>query len=105
MLAQKRNRIMYQNMFSNFFIFPIGQLTHPPTFKVFLEFWNYVLFTWPLSIVSYIMIIGPAVNWCRLIICNVCIAEYCIHFGFKQFVGPMMDDIADDADYSITYTA
>ena len=38
MLAQKRNKIMYQNMFSNFFKFPIGHLTHPPTSKVFLDF-------------------------------------------------------------------
>ena len=38
MLAQKRNKIMYKNMFSNFFKFPIWHLTHPPTSKVFLEF-------------------------------------------------------------------
>ena len=36
-------------MFSNFFLFPIGHLTHPPTSKVFLDFWNFFLFTWPLS--------------------------------------------------------
>ena len=49
MLAQKRNKIMYTNMFSNFLLFPIGHLTHPPTSKVFLDFWNFFLFTWPLN--------------------------------------------------------
>ena len=49
MLAQKRNKIMYKNMFSNFFKFPIGHLTHPPTSKVFLDFFIFFLFTWPLS--------------------------------------------------------
>ena len=49
MLAQKRNKIMYKNIFSNFFLFPIGHLTHPPTSKVFLDFLNFFLFTWPLS--------------------------------------------------------
>ena len=27
-------------MFSNFFKFPIGLLTHPPTSKVFFDFWK-----------------------------------------------------------------
>ena len=45
MLAQKRNKIMYKNILSIFFKFPIG---HPPTSKVFLDFWNLFLFTWPL---------------------------------------------------------
>ena len=52
MLAQKRNKIMYKNMFSIFFNFLIGHLTHPPISKVFLDFLNFlnlVLFTWPLS--------------------------------------------------------
>ena len=40
---------MYKNMFSNFFKFPIiGHLTHPPTSKVFWDFLNFYLFTWPL---------------------------------------------------------
>ena len=38
MLAQKRNKIMYKNLFSNFFLFPIGHLTHPPTSKVFFYY-------------------------------------------------------------------
>ena len=49
MLAQKRNKIIYKHMFSNFFKFPIRHLTHPPTSKVFLDFWNLFLFTWPLN--------------------------------------------------------
>ena len=30
---------MHKNMFSNFFLYPIGHLTHPPPSKVFLEFY------------------------------------------------------------------
>ena len=29
---------MHTNMFSNFFLYPIGHLTHPPPSKVFLDF-------------------------------------------------------------------
>ena len=54
MLAQKRNKIMYKNIFSNFFLFPIGHLTHPSTSKVFLDFFIFFLFTWPLSQTSSI---------------------------------------------------
>ena len=50
MLAQKRNTILYTNIFYNFFKFPIGNLTHPLTSKVFLDFWNFLLFTWPLTL-------------------------------------------------------
>ena len=46
MLAQKHNKIMYKNMFSNFCLFPIGHLTHPLTSSLFLFF----LFTWPLNL-------------------------------------------------------
>ena len=35
---------MYKNMFFQFFLFPIGHLTHPPTSKVFLDFWNFVIY-------------------------------------------------------------
>ena len=48
MLAQKCNKIIYKNMFSNFFLFPIRHL--PPTSKFFLDFWNFFLFTWPLGL-------------------------------------------------------
>ena len=48
MLAQKRNKIMYKNMFSNFFKFPIGHLTHPSTYKVFLDFWIFIYLHGPL---------------------------------------------------------
>ena len=41
---------MYTNMFSNFFKFPIGHLTHPPPSKVFLDFCKKKLFTWPLTL-------------------------------------------------------
>ena len=41
-------------MFSNFFLFPIGHLTHPPTSKVFLDFWNFFLFTWPLTLTRWL---------------------------------------------------
>ena len=42
MLAQKCNKIMYKNMFSNFFLFPIGHLTHHPLPKSFFFIFFYL---------------------------------------------------------------
>ena len=50
MLAQKRNKIMYKNIFSNFWLFPIGHLTHPPTSKVFLDFYFYFIYMAPMLV-------------------------------------------------------
>ena len=41
-----------QICFPNIFLFPIGHLTHPLTYHVFLDFWNFVLMTWPLGSVA-----------------------------------------------------
>ena len=49
-------------MFSNFLLFPIGHLTHPPTSKVFLDFWNFFLFTWPLSTVEICHVVQVKAN-------------------------------------------
>ena len=46
MLAQQRNKIMYNNVFQ-FFKIPIGQLTHPPTYKVSLNCFKFIC---PLSL-------------------------------------------------------
>ena len=35
--------------FSNFFFYPNGPWTHPPTSKLFLDFWNFFNFAKPLS--------------------------------------------------------
>ena len=32
--------VMHKNVFQ-FFLYPIGHLTHPPPSKVFLDFWNF----------------------------------------------------------------
>ena len=47
-----RCKTLFLNNFPIFFFYPNGTCTHPPTSKLFLDFWNFFNFAKPLSNVS-----------------------------------------------------
>ena len=53
-----RRKTLFLDDFPIFFFYPNGTWTHPPTSKLFLDFWNFFNFAKPLSYTTVLLLLN-----------------------------------------------
>ena len=87
-------------MFSNFFLYPIGHLTHPPPSKVFLDFWNFFYLHGPYQVTVHSQFVSPQIELTTL--CLRCVGmEQTHHCGLHE---PSLLNIVNRQGSHITST-
>ena len=73
-------------MFSNFFLYPIGHLTHPPPSKVFLDFFIFFYLHGPLENMFYDVFKQCSVCKCRKVYIPYFMMKWLLHCRWCSFM-------------------
>ena len=80
--------LYFWTIFQFFFFYPNGTWTHPPTSKLFLDFWNFFNFAKPLTVsrISYFPKVPFDTLKATRECINVIISRFLVHHIFAHFV-------------------